>query len=260
LFAIIVIHDIIKGGFDIRRYLFIGNFYNLSIQYFYFIEVLFQCFLIISLIMTIRPVREYAKQQPWRTGLLLFAAAVAVHFIGLYVSNLILLDYRVPQFYLYLVIYGWCLHFATDIRRRYLALVAALIVFPATIVSPPETFWLIVGSMLLLFVPKVSIHGTARWIVASISGATFYIYVVHGVPIALLRKPELALPSTVKIYLALASAILIGTALARGVPLAIRLLATSLKRLRSSSTRLPASARQDSFPFKHRPRGVEAKG
>lgn len=260
LLAIIVAHDVIKGGFDIRRYLFIGNFYNLSIQYFYFIEVLFQCFLILSLIMMVRPVREYAKKQPWRTGVSLFAIAVAVHFIGLHVTNLSLLDYRVPQFYLYLVIYGWCLHFATSIRQRYLALVAALIVFPATVVSSSETFWLIVGSMLMLFVPKVSIQGTARWMVASISGATFYIYVVHGVPIALLRNPALGLPSIVKIYLALALAILIGTALARGVPLAIRLFATSLKRLRSIWTGLPASARQDSLPLKPRPRGIGANG
>ena len=209
LLAIIVAHDAIKGGFDIRRYLLIGNFFNLSIQYFYFIEVLFQCLVVLAILMAIRPVRECAKEQPWRTGVALFMAAVAVHFIGLRVSDLAPLDYRVPQFYLYLVIYGWCLHFAKSAGQKNVALMLALMVFPTTFNAPSETFWLVVGSMLLLFVPKVSISGTARRIVASISGASFYIYIVHGLPLALLRMADPGLNPTVRIYLSLLLAVLL---------------------------------------------------
>ena len=136
--------------------------FNLSIHYFYFLEVLFQCLVVFIVVMAIRPVREYAKEQPWRAGVSLFMAAVAAHFIGLQVADLAPLDYRVPQFYLYLVIYGWCLHFAKSAGRKNLALMLALVIFPTTFVAPSETFWLVVGSMLLLFVPKVSISGTAR--------------------------------------------------------------------------------------------------
>ena len=226
LLAIIVAHDVIKGGVDIRRYLLIGNFFNLSIHYFYFLEVLFQCLVVFTVVMAIRPVREYAKEQPWRAGVSLFMAAVAAHFIGLQVADLAPLDYRVPQFYLYLVIYGWCLHFAKSAGRKNLALMLALVIFPTTFVAPSETFWLVVGSMLLLFVPKVSISGTARRMVATIAGATFYIYMVHGVPVALLKMPNLALNPTVRIYLSLLLSVFLGVALARGIPLVVRLAAT----------------------------------
>jgi acyl carrier protein len=246
LLAIIVAHDAIRGGIDIRRYLLIGNFFNLSIQYFYFIEVLFQCLVVLTILMAIRPVRECAKEQPWRTGVALFMAAVAVHFIGLQVSDLAPLDYRVPQFYLYLVIYGWCLHFAKSAGQKNFALMLALVVFPTTFNAPSETFWLIVGSMLLLFVPKVSISGTARRIVASISGASFYIYMVHGLPIALLRMPDLALNPTVRIYLSLLLAVLIGTALAGGISLVVRLPAILRNGVDSYWNLLPLSVEQGS--------------
>ena len=246
LLAIIVTHDAIKGGFDIRRYLLIGNFFNLSIQYFYFIEVLFQCLVVLAILMAIRPVRECAKEQPWRTGVALFTAAVAVHFIGLRVSDLAPLDYRVPQFYLYLVIYGWCLHFAKSAGQKNVALMLALMVFPTTFNAPSETFWLVVGSMLLLFVPKVSISGTARRIVASISGASFYIYIVHGLPLALLRMADPGLNPTVRIYLSLLLAVLLGTALAAGISLVVRLPAILRNGVDSYWNLLPLSVEQGS--------------
>ncbi|MBH5373109.1 AMP-binding protein [Bradyrhizobium glycinis] len=221
LFAIIVLHDVVKGGFDIRRYLLIGNFYNLSIQYLYFIEVLFQCLAVLAAIMAIRPIRDYAKEQPWRSGIGLFIAAVAVHFIGLRVSDLAPLDYRVPQFYLYLIVYGWCLNFARSAGQKAIAFALALIVFPHTFVVPSQIFWVMGGSMVLLFVTKVSISGTVRRIVSTISGACFHIYLVHGLPVALLKVPLASYP-TIRIYLSLILAILLGKVVGDAFSLIVR--------------------------------------
>ncbi|QXQ07553.1 AMP-binding protein [Sphingosinicellaceae bacterium] len=197
-YAILVIYMAYKGHVTWPALLLCGNLFGefeSFIEPYWFIEAMLQIYLVVAGVFVFARVRRAAMLQPWRFGLLLLAAAVAIREVGALVFDERGLADRTPDALLYLVVLGWCIHHADTPSRRFTlgAVLLLLVGFSASVLpggwSVPETpsgiahaLWLSVAVCLLLWLPRLPMPPLGRRVFGAVAGASFYIYLVHGVP------------------------------------------------------------------------------
>lgn len=94
--------------------------------------------------------------------------------------------------------------------------------------------WLIVGSLVALWVPRIPSPGALRWVLGSIASVSFYIFLVHMFPVQVLRSAFPEPRSLILSLLAVLAAILLGLAVGRLFAIAERLARQHLGRVRSA--------------------------
>lgn len=217
-YIILILYFCYKHTVNVPALLLVGNFkgnFGTFIEPFWFIEALVQITLMFAVAFKVPFVRNALKSDPWRFGIAMLVGALFINSLVFSIFGHRDLANRTPDSLLYLVSFGWCLQFATTAGRKWVLFgVATVLSFTemATSLMPnvwngllwpanlSHVIWLLISATLLLWVPLIRMPRPIATVVISISSATFYIYIVHGVPIYFMREHfhlQLLLPTVV---------------------------------------------------------------
>ncbi|MDO9414657.1 AMP-binding protein [Pararhizobium sp.] len=202
-YLIVFAYAAVWGDVPWASVLLVGNFgladpvrHSMVPYLYWFIEAYFQMLLLFIGLFMLAPVRRLASVSPFRLGLLMIAAAIAVRLIvpGFWIMTANRQIFTLPWIF-YLAAIGWSAAFADTGRKRLLvmAMGSALFVYLAFC----ESVWIgttvkyllqvaVLGALLYLPRPRVS-HALKR-LILPVSAASFHIYILHRF------VPELALP------------------------------------------------------------------
>lgn len=203
-YVILVLYLATKGEFDLPALLLVGNFtghFRSFIEPYWFLEALLQLTVIVALIFSVPAIRHYASRAPWHFGLALLGVALAVKVAAAVLMPHVGLAERTPDAVFYLLALGWCLYFARGTRRS--ALIYAIIVglaaleFVGPAVAPwwpvqpwpanlSHDVWLLAAGAMLIWVPRIGVPAWLQSPITLIAAASFYIYLVHVVPVHLM--------------------------------------------------------------------------
>ncbi len=174
-----------------------GRFGSLLEPY-WFIEAFFQSLLVMLVIGLPPPVRRFASVRPFGFGICLMAAAVASKILAAHFANSgHLLDRTPDELFVYLAL-GWCIHFARSPVQR-AAMMAIAVCFGSMslrwvdsswwhIFGPAgRGTWVVLTAALLLYFRRFPLPNFARSIAVALSAASFTIYMIHILPITVLR-------------------------------------------------------------------------
>ena len=194
-YGILVAYLVLKRSFDVPSLLLISNFFGRFgslIEPFWFIEAIFQNFVIIALLSLVGPVRRAIAASPWRFGLTCLAVTLALKGLATGLLDHAELANRTPDATLFLLALGWCANEATDRPRRLLmtAIMGGLTI--VQVVGVPHAFeaypppinyshaaWFVACTVGLLWVRRLALPNILHAVVGAIASASFYIYLTH---------------------------------------------------------------------------------
>jgi hypothetical protein len=196
-YGILLAYLVLKRSFDAPSLLLVSNFFGRFgslIEPFWFIEAIFQCFVIVALLDLLKPVQRAIGARPWRFGLISLAVALAVKGLATQLFDHAHLANRTPDATLFLLALGWCMNEATSTARRGLmtAVLGALAIVQVVGIPgffeaypPPINYshaaWLVACAVGLLWMRRLVLPNVLHAVVGAIAAASFYIYLTHVV-------------------------------------------------------------------------------
>jgi peptidoglycan/LPS O-acetylase OafA/YrhL len=205
--AMLALYALFRKPVPIENFFLMGNLNGPEqgfLQPFWFLDVLFQLYLIFVLLFMMPKVREMAAADPFRLGILLIAAGFVLKLGGI-----LLFDHaqshmnRTPDAVFLLVAIGWSLWFAKTWGQRallmaistVLALLTAGLVpgfnvwegFPP-IVGELRALWLMAAVLLLLVVPRLTLLRPISDAIVQISASAYLIYLSHGAVVYIMAE------------------------------------------------------------------------
>jgi len=159
----------------------------------WFIQLLVQCIVLFALTFSLPIVRRWSSRSPWQFGIGALAAALALRASIPLVWNTDHLFNRVPHMMIWLVVLGWCIHFAQTRTQKgitsILIITAVFIVMgPAWILGDTQAWWVLVGGLVLLWQPYLIVPKLIKQPIQVIGAATYYIYLTHIVGIHITKN------------------------------------------------------------------------
>jgi peptidoglycan/LPS O-acetylase OafA/YrhL len=187
-------HDVSTAGL-----LFATNFkgdFSSVLEAFWFLQALFQCRLIYAVLFGLGPLRNWARTAPWRLGLGLLAAFLALRYAALLIFHHQALANRTPDAVLYALALGWTLQQTRTVPQRVLLSCVALGLAALNLIAPwrfgsvndiTEAVWLGCACLLIIWVRGVTLPHPAKVAVTLVAAASYYIYLVHWPVLAVLN-------------------------------------------------------------------------
>jgi acyl-CoA synthetase (AMP-forming)/AMP-acid ligase II len=168
---------------DISVLLLVSNFVNpfvSSIFPVWFINLLVQLIVGISLLFGVPPIRNFARQAPWKFGCILLGVGLLTNQLMPKVWDTSHLFDRVPHMLGWVFILGWLVQFAKDRARKITTSVLLSAIALSLIgVDNSRTWWLIIGGNLLIWLPYISVPHQIKAPIQTLSAAAYYIYLTH---------------------------------------------------------------------------------
>lgn len=201
-YLMLLAYSLFSGEVSAASLLMVSNFegrFGSFLTPYWFMEALLQSSLLIVLLFALRPVRSAASENPFRFGLCFLGGALLLKAVAYLAFHHDQLQKMTPDAVLPLIACGWLLFFARSPREKLVATFAALgfaLVHLAApqlggwdyqLVGQHRLPWLLAAFMGLLYVPRLPLPAlVARW-VSRIAAASFTIYLVHIVPVHVMR-------------------------------------------------------------------------
>jgi acyl-CoA synthetase (AMP-forming)/AMP-acid ligase II/surface polysaccharide O-acyltransferase-like enzyme len=187
---------------DVPSLLLVSNFvgrFGSMIEPYWFLEAILQCLVIFVGLSFFPPVRRAIETNPWRFGLALLAASIAVRVGAFAVFHHDGLVNRTPDSNFYLLALGWCAQVATTRSRRWLLTGVMLALAVIHVVGAQglwrddpgaagvsHAVWLAACAGGLMWVRRIPIPSVLHAPLGAIAAASFYIYLTHVAPVWLL--------------------------------------------------------------------------
>jgi acyl-CoA synthetase (AMP-forming)/AMP-acid ligase II len=203
-FAILALYSLLRKPVPLEHFLLLGNMQGPAggfLEPFWFMDVLFQTYVVIALLFALPAVRALARGDPFRLGLWLIAVGFLLKFgILLWLHPVPMHLNRTPDATFLLVAFGWACWFARSLRERLTVsllalllafltagLVPALAVWPGfqPVVGTLRAAWILAGIGLLVWVQRISVPVVLHAVATQISGSGYYIYLSHGIVVYL---------------------------------------------------------------------------
>ncbi len=163
---------------------------------YWFVEAYVQMLLVWTGLFLLPPVRRFAGRDPFRFGLALLAAAVALRFVGPALWPLGGRQIFTLPWVLYLAVLGWCAACADTTARKLLLLAIGATILPvmAYFGGNWTGAWVKFPLQLpvlaaLLFLPRIRLPAWGIRLVLPFAAASFHIYLVHRFVPELLMPP-----------------------------------------------------------------------
>jgi len=146
----------------------------------WFIQVLVQCLILFLLLFSIASVRHLANLSPWKFGLALLAIAIGLRLLVPYVWDTNYLYNRVPHMQIWLVVLGWCIHFAQSRTEKTTMtfILFAMMLFVFNLESS-KSWWIIGGAMIMLWIPYIPIWKMIKSVIQTLGASAYYLYLTH---------------------------------------------------------------------------------
>lgn len=181
--VIAIAYQLWKGQPDFSVLFMVSNFVDplvSSIFPVWFLNVLVQLIIGVTILFAVRPIREFASVAPWKFGLLLMAAGVVSNRLMPLVWDTSHLFHRLPHMMLWVFMLGWMIQFASDRMRRIVTAVLLTAIVPSLGgIGDSRTWWLILGGNLLIWLPYLSVPHWVKSPLQVLSAAAYYIYLTH---------------------------------------------------------------------------------
>jgi acyl carrier protein len=153
---------------------------------YWFICLLIQIIILFSSLFSIKYLRHLANSSPWLFGTILLIVGVCISMLSmrLWYSNEPYYP-RLPNVLFWLFALGWCLHFAKSRFEKLVTTGILLIIISMMFVFMNginiEKIWILLGGIVLLWVPFVPMPPVVRSAIRTIGAATYYIYMTNFV-------------------------------------------------------------------------------
>lgn len=171
---------------------------------YWYIEAIVQILVPLAVLFSVPAIRALHRRAP-------FAFAVAAAVAGLLVRFDVLVEVTTtrtlsrPHEIFWLFALGWAAANATSLRRRLVVTVLTVAAVPGFFASTPRELVVIIGIVLVVWVPALPIPRPAgRW-VGSVAGASLYIYLTHFQvypPLVRLHGPAVAVAGSLLVGVA----------------------------------------------------------
>ena len=150
----------------------------------WFICILVQIIIVFSSLLGIKYFRHIANSSPWLFGtiLLIISACISMLSLHLWYSNEPYYP-RLPNILFWLFALGWCFHFAKSRFEKllttgiFLIIISMMFIFMSGVNA--EKFWILLGGIMLLWVPFIPVPPIVRSVIQTIGAAAFYIYITN---------------------------------------------------------------------------------
>lgn len=226
--GILLLYALVRKPVELWHFLLVGNYFPAPegfLMPFWFLDALFQLYLIVLLLFAIPAIRHFAAADPFRLGLWFAAGAFVLKFGALHtIDPAFGLDNRTAHAALPLFALGWLVWFARTAVQKWLAAVIGVALALCTAGLVPElavwakfqpligelrAIWLLLAVSLLLALPRLPVPALLHRLIAKISAAGYHIYLSHGIIIYAVATFAPGMPLVFTIL----SAILLGIAL-----------------------------------------------
>jgi len=194
-FVVAIAYQLWKQKLDLMVLLLLGDFQSTQQQiennifFVWFIANLVQTIILFSIPFSIQAVRNFAKASPWRFGIVYLGVGVAAHILGPLLWDSSYTADQVPHMLFWLFALGWCIHFAKSRAEKIATTALILMTEPAFLgFEGLQIWWTLIGSVLLLWLPYVSIPTIIKSPIQMISAASYYIYLTVLIFITLITK------------------------------------------------------------------------
>lgn len=194
-YVLLLAFDALTWRMEIPSLLLVSNYFGrfgTLVEPYWFIEVLAQLLLALTVLFALPPVRRAAKRRPWEFSLGFLGVACALSLGVQILWPRPELASRTPEILLWLSAAGWAVPQARTLGRRIVLFAIVVAMTAATcllIADQPRGYlrgatqvaWLIGSVALLLWVPRLSLPDVLRTPIALIAGASLQIYLVHNI-------------------------------------------------------------------------------
>ncbi len=153
---------------------------------FWFLELMVQVLLLVSLLLAIRPSRRLAGERPFFFA---FAGLIVSTFVAVLAPIVWSTEHlfnRVPHMLLWLFMLGWVMRVATHTWQRFLVAIMVLLLPPLIWEHVMNRFWMqhgmfwVWGGLVMLTIwPSIQIVKPLNRIIALIASASMFIYIIH---------------------------------------------------------------------------------
>lgn len=196
-YSVLIAYALTRGGVNLQHWLLIANFFPVLqaapglLPFYWFVENLTQIVIIFSLLFLIPQARDAIRLEPFSLGIALLGIAFLLSLAARVVliasfDEQLLNDgeffLRTPMFTLYLFVFGWCMFFASTKSHRCVLTVASAVMF-WFVAEDSYSAWLIAGTLIAIWMPRLIVIAPARLIASTIAAASFYIFIVHLIPV-----------------------------------------------------------------------------
>lgn len=213
-FLILMAYQIYKKDFDVESMLLLGNFVDRQrtfIEPFWFIQAFIQCNIVFILIFSIKITRACANAQEYMFAYLMLFFSLALKFGMPYFLSL---DGQ-PSYYLWNVLFlfsfGWLMYVSHSILQRVLTSLAWLMLAMVVMNFQLTSTWLLCFYVLLmLWVPRLYIPNMIKPIIRAISSNSYYIYILHGIPVYFIVYRYTAVSNYWALFLGVISGVAVG--------------------------------------------------
>ena len=223
-YFILLLYTIFRENPGITAFLLVDNFSSdperlrTIIAPFWFIQALLHCMLAIVVLFSFKPIRQLASTMPlaFAVILLMLATVIRVTAFSLYDHSYPRNFYTTDSIVIHFAL-GWLVFAAQSLRARLACVAAAALLGAANggmlglqdwiggwpvDVGVRRMIWIVLVPALLLFIPRILLPVWIGRALTSVAAISFTIYLVHMLPIHLLR-PFDAVSPFVKLAIAL---------------------------------------------------------
>lgn len=194
-YVVAIGYQIWKQKLNLGVLLLVSNFQEIKTQttqnifFVWFIANLVQTIILFTIPFAFPGVRKFASVSPWRFGFIALGVGIATHILGPYVWDTSYLSDQVPHMLFWLFALGWCIHFAKSRNEKIVTTFVMSIVTPLFFgINALQSWWILIGGILLLWVSYIPIPKIIKLPVQMISAATYYIYLTAMIFIAIMHK------------------------------------------------------------------------
>ena len=168
-------------------------------EFLWFVQVLFQILLFMGILVSIPGVARFGDRHRYAFGIILTLGAFLLHYTLARTVHARMLTFdNLPQYFLWQFALGWLIFSSKDQMQRALTVVILLACLAGTYSMRGMTgdylwnfhgpYWLMVGSVLLLWMPSVPLPRLIAAPVVTIAKSTLFIYLFHWPFIVLTNK------------------------------------------------------------------------
>jgi amino acid adenylation domain-containing protein len=181
-FLVTLAHVIYRSDFSISKLLFFDNFHWAFSPY-WFIELLLQTLLMVSILFSFKSIRRYAVNEPYRLGLILLGIfSLAGILIPYFWNPQDLNPLQLPHMKSWLFFLGWCIFYVEDKKQKFTVALLGLIL-PILILNQVSALTTVTTALLIykpkMHLPKNKLTNFLNVIIYSVASASLYIYITH---------------------------------------------------------------------------------
>ncbi len=152
---------------------------------YWFLEVYFQIMLMVCALFMIPRVRSMAGSHPFMIALFMLAFSTLFPIVSIIAAGV---TQRLPHLLFHVFAFGWAVASAKTPNQKLLLMVFALIAFPLILGPTNAQGWLVAAaSTVLIWFPRLSVSKQLKAPIVITGAASFYIYLLHNIPVHYLR-------------------------------------------------------------------------